>query len=389
VSRLDRQLAARLREQPLPGEVGAGSRAWPVVAAALAERAPVRPRRRLAARWAPALTALVAGVVLALTPAGPAVGDWIEARFAAEPVPAVPAFAGLPEGGPTLALADSGAFAVHPDGSIQRLGAFSDAGWSPRGLHAVGVSGRRVVAVDPTGTPRWSVSRPRPLSHPAWSPGDGFFVAYLEAASLRVVGGNGVGDRLVRRGAAAAVAPAWRPGRGYALSYARAQGVETVDVLTGARLWLRPAAGIVELAWTRDGERLALLLPGELRVLDRGGRLVRRLELPAGGRATGLALHPSGTTAAVLIERPGGTRVVELGLGPVAGRHMLFSGLGEVAGLEWSPDGRHLLVAWRDADQWLLIGPGRRPRSLTHVSRELGAGSGFPRLAGWCCTSAR
>jgi len=26
-------------------------------------------------------------------------------------------------------------------------------------------------------------------------------------------------------------------------------------------------------------------------------------------------------------------------------------------------------------------------RTLAQVSRELGAGSGFPRLAGWCCVT--
>ena len=33
-------------------------------------------------------------------------------------------------------------------------------------------------------------------------------------------------------------------------------------------------------------------------------------------------------------------------------------------GLAWSQDGRQLLLAWRDADQWLLLGPGGRVRPL-------------------------
>jgi hypothetical protein len=59
---------------------------------------------------------------------------------------------------------------------------------------------------------------------------------------------------------------------------------------------------------------------------------------------------------------------------------------GDVAGLAWSRDGRRLLLAWRDADEWLLLGPGGRVRRALHgVSAELGAAGGFPRVAGWCC----
>jgi len=384
----ERELRRRLGEQPLPGEVAAGARAWPLVAAALAGREPAARRRRLALSLAPALAAAVAALVLVLTPAGPALGDWIESRFRAEPVPATPAFAALPEGGRALALSSTGAFVVRPDGSLRRVGAFSEAGWSPRGLHVVGVSGDRVVAVDPLGTPKWTVARPGRVSHPAWSAGDGFFVAYLEGASLRVVGGNGAGDRLLRRGVAA-VTPAWRPGAGYALTYARPRGIESVDAVSGARLWSRPARRVVELAWSRDGARLAVLEPRRLRVLDRRGRLLRRVPLPPGARA--LALHRSGRRAAVLLQQRRGARVVEVGLAgstaTASAARTLFEGPGAVQGLEWSPDGSRLLVAWRDADQWLLIGPDGRVRTLAQVSRELGAGSGFPRLAGWCCVT--
>jgi hypothetical protein len=62
---------------------------------------------------------------------------------------------------------------------------------------------------------------------------------------------------------------------------------------------------------------------------------------------------------------------------------MLFQG--NVDGLAWSADGRRLLLGWRETDQWLLFGPGRRKRALNGVSRELGSAGGFPRVAGWCC----
>lgn len=379
----------RIREQPLPGEAEAAARSWPVVEAALAAQTPAprsRRPRRLALRLALVAAALCVGLVAALTPAGAEVGDWIGDRFADRADPARPAFAGLPPGASVLAISRSGAYAVHADGS-RRLGSFSDAGWSPRGLHVVGVDGRRLVAVDAAGTQKWSVTRPGTVRHPAWSTGDGFFVAYLEAHVLRIVGGNGAGDGALRRHAAP-VTPAWRPHAGHVLVYARESGgLEAVDVDAGVTLWHTPAdAGpdhAHQLAWSRDGRRLAVLSARVLTLRDAGGRVLRSVALP--GRARQLALHPSGTRAAVVVAgTAGGARVLDVPLTGASRPKQLFQG--DVDGLAWSRDGRRLLLAWRDADQWLLVGPdGRVRRALHGVSAELGAAGGFPRLAGWCC----
>jgi len=75
-------------------------------------------------------------------------------------------------------------------------------------------------------------------------------------------------------------------------------------------------------------------------------------------------------------------RVLEIQLDRPRER-VLFQGT--VDGVEWSGDGRRLLMSWSDTDQWLILGPGRRVRALHGVSRELGAAGGFPRVAGWCC----
>ncbi len=375
----------RIREQPLPGEAEAAARSWPVVEAALSARTPARRPRRLALRLALVAAALCVGLVAALTPAGAEVGDWIGDRFADSATPARPAFAELPAGASVLAVSRSGAYAIHPDG-WRRLGSFADAGWSPRGLHVVGVDGHRVVAVDPAGTQKWSVARPGRVHHPAWGTGDGFFVAYLEGRVLRTVGGNGAGDAALRRGAAA-VTPAWRPHADHVLVYARERGgLEAVDVDTRSTLWrvAGPAslAGTRYLAWSRDGRRLAALSARALTVLDTGGRVLRTLELP--GRARQIALHPSGGRAAVVVAGAGGARVLDVPLSGAGRPRQLFQG--DVDGLAWSRDGRQLLLAWRDADQWLLLGPdGRVRRALHGVSAELGAAGGFPRLAGWCC----
>lgn len=395
-------LRDQVREQPLPGEREAEARAWRVLEAALAERSASessggtgRPRRarhprRVALRLALVAVLVAAGLLVALTPAGAEMGDWIEDRFTKDSGrESRPSFAALPKGGSVLALTRTGAYAVRPDGGTQRLGSFSEAGWSPRGLHAIGVDGRRLIAVDPTGTPKWTLAGPNRVHHPAWSLGEGFWVAYLAAdpsragSVLRAVDGRGdpTTDKRLRRGAAG-VTPAWRPGPGYVVTYATAAGpIETIDVVTGRTLWRTRTAGpIKSLAWSRGGRRLVALSSQRVTVLSRAGRILRTLTLPA--VASELTLHPSGRRAAVVVGARGDQRVVEIRLDG-DGARQLFQG--DVDGLAWSRDGRHLLLAWRDTGQWLLMGPGRRIRALDDVAGELGTVGGFPRIAGWCC----
>jgi hypothetical protein len=373
----------RLAGRPLPGEDEAFERSRDLVRAAYAGRpeAPARRRPLLALALAAAVAMLL--LAAALSPAGARVGDWIGDRFASENDSGVSSLAALPPGGRVLTVARSGAFVARPDGSLDLVGRFTEAGWSPRGKYVIGVRGRRLVAVTPTGSLRWTVNRPRRVSHPAWSGGLGYRVAYLERTALRVVAGDGTDDRLLRR-AAAPVTPAWRPGAAWVVTYAGAGGlIETVDVDSGRRLWARRAgAQPVALAWTRDGRRMVALFPKSLRVYDRHGRPLARRPLQD-GRA--LALDPSGRRAAVAMAGRGGTSVSTVPLSAKGRARGLFDGPGRVAGIAWSPGGRRLLVAWRSADQWLLLGPGKRVRALSDVGGELGARAGFPRVAGWCC----
>jgi hypothetical protein len=373
----------RLRDQPLPGESEAAARSWPVVEAALAERGPAtgtRSPRRTAVRLALVAALLAAGLAVALSPAGAAVGDWIGARFTAHDARSAPAFAALPKGGSVLAISRTGAYAVRPDGSTRRLGAFSAAGWSPHGLHAVGVEGRRLVAVDPAGTVKWTLTGRRAVRHPAWSTANGFAVAYLEGRLLKVVAGNGdpTTNRVLRRDAAP-VTPAWRPHSDRVLTYATTAGaLVTLDIATGNVIARAPASSdpSLSIAWSADGRRVVALRSHSLTVLDRAARVQRTVPLP--GVARGLALPPSGERAAVVV----GRRVLDV---PLTGGNPRQLFQGNVDGIAWSQDGRRLLLGWRDADQWLLLGPGGRIRALHGVSRELGSAGGFPRVAGWCC----
>jgi hypothetical protein len=91
-----------------------------------------------------------------------------------------------------------------------------------------------------------------------------------------------------------------------------------------------------------------------------------------------MALHPSDASVAVVVGGRSGKRVVE-----VPDRRQLFQG--DVDGLAWSADGRRLLLSWRGAGQWLVLGRDERIRALDGVTRELGAAGGFPRVVGWCC----
>jgi hypothetical protein len=376
----------RLRDQPLPGEAEATARAWPVVEAALAQHSPALRRRRASLRLALVLAVLCAVPATALSPAGAWIGD----RFQGQRSSATPAFAALPRGGSVLAISRSGAYAIRPDGSSRQLGAFTDAGWSPHGLHVAGTDGRRLVAVDAAGTVKWTLTARGRVSHPAWSTDLGYAVAYLEGRTLKVVAGNGdpTTTRVLRRDAAP-VTPAWRPHSDRVLTYATTAGaLTTIDVQTRRPLWTtRAAAGLLEpirsIAWSPGG-RLVALRSRSVTVLDRSGRTLRTVPLP--GVARTLALHPSGRRAAVVV----GRRVLGLSLGgsePGAregATRTLFQG--GVDGIAWSQDGRRLLLGWRDADQWLLLGPGDRIRALHGVSAELGAAGGFPRVAAWCCS---
>jgi hypothetical protein len=68
----------------------------------------------------------------------------------------------------------------------------------------------------------------------------------------------------------------------------------------------------------------------------------------------------------------------------------LFEGSGRFQDLTWSPDGRWLLLGWRDADQWLFIPAGHgRVHAVSNISRQFDPGAtgkaAFPRISGWCC----
>jgi hypothetical protein len=272
------------------------------------------------------------------------------------------------------------------------LGEYDDATWSPRGLYVGASGGRQLSAVDPRGEVRWSLSRPQPIHHPAWSRGDGFRVAYLAGIQVRVVAGDGTGDRLLAP-RAEPVTPAWRPGRANVLAYFAVDGsARVVDADSGRGLFATPPLPEpIALDWSTDGRRLLAVYAAEARVYDGRGRLTGTL----GGRFTNAAFRPEGhREIAAIVARPSANRPTSevLLAAPEAARKRLgplFTAPGTLTGLAWSPQGDRLLVAWRDADQWLFIEPeGGRVEAIGGIASQFAPGDGnarFPRISGWCC----
>jgi hypothetical protein len=373
----------RLEHVEIRGEHEAAERAWRVVRSAFAEYEPrPRARRPVALAAGVAAATVAALVVVAVSPAGPALVRSVRNAVATEQ--AQQALVGLPAAGRLLVDSGSGPWIVDADGSKRSLGRYATSGWSPHGLYEIVARGHELAALDPKGNVRWSIERPGVIRDPRWSP-DGYRVAYRAGRSLRVIAGDGTGDRLLAR-TVAPVAPEWQPGRTHALTYVTANGtVRTVDTDSGATLarW-RGANRPVRLAWSAGGSFL----------LSLGGRSVD-IRTATLARVVSLRLHtgsvrnavwaPRGERFALVAYRAGRSVVT---VQPVHGRgaRTVFQGTGRVDGVSWSPDGRWLVLAWRTADQWVLArtsGPPRL-RAIASISAQFHSRT-FPRVVGWCC----
>jgi len=230
----------------IPDEHDTRERSWAVVSAAFAAREP-QPHRR---SWKPVAVVALAVVVVAglLSPPGRAVLDEIRQVVGVEG--SAPALFALPAPGRLLVSADSGAWVVDEDGSKRLLGDYREASWSPFGRFVVAARTNELVALEPDGTVRWSLARPE-VRLPRWGGSrTDTRIAYLSRGQLRIVGGDGKGDRLLDADTAER-APVWLPGRSHRLAYARRDGTvrvvavdsgAVVDRNAGAHLLERPAA---------------------------------------------------------------------------------------------------------------------------------------------------
>jgi WD40 repeat protein len=385
---MKRDVQAALLAVQVPDELEAQRRTWAVVRGAYAEREPV-PRHGRRLRLVVAFAVVAALIAAALSPPGRSVGGWIRDRVAGQEE-AEPALVRLPAAGRLLVVSEQGPWIVRPDGSKRLLGSYDDASFSPNGKFVLVTDGRRVLALEPDGDPRWSLSRPTPVADARWAPSPGFRVAYREGATLRVVVGDGTGDRLLAENVAP-VAPAWLPVEGRtALAYAGTDGrIHVVEADSGEQIWsARPGTPPEQLVWSPDGALLLVVTPGERHPLYRtGGRPARMLETPAGLDVLDADFAP------------GTRKVAYAAFDPDAGRSVVVldaERLQEVEGhlkdVVFSPNGRWLVTGWPEADQLLFLRlPGvSRIVAASDVRREFDPGgrgaTEFPAVVDWCCS---
>jgi dipeptidyl aminopeptidase/acylaminoacyl peptidase len=200
------------------------------------------------------------------------------------------------------------------------------------------------------------------------------------------VNGDGTGDHLLAAHVDY-VAPAWRPGMAHVLAWVSG-GVTVADVDAGTSLARISGVNPLQLAWSPNGRRLVVVERGRLLLVDSRGHTRKELDLPAGAAAQHAAFSPDGRTIALLRRRNG---LSDVRLLSVRGHSWHERAGAPVSGafstVEWSPDGRWLLLAWPAADQWLFVSPDR-VLPVSGIGRAFASGPGwafFPSLAGWCC----
>lgn len=378
----DGRLRDVLVTAPLPDDLHARRRSWAVVRAAFAEREPVR--RRLDVRPVLAFAAVAALLAAALSPAGDAVIERMRKAIGIER--AAPALFSLPSPGRVLVSSTRGVWVVQADGSKRLLGRYREATWSPRGLFVVVARGNELVALDPRGSLRWTLSR-RAVGLPRWAGREGDTrIAYFSGRELRVVAGDSDPDWTVAA-EAKRVPPAWRPGRAHVLAYVTG-GARIVarDVDRRRTLWRTRFVDAAErLLWSEDGTRLVAVRRRGLSVYRDDGR-------PLGGRTFpgvlgAVAVVPGTHRVAVVRRLRDRSEVLLFDMDRVRRRpQRLFSGTGIFTDLAFSPDGRWLLVGWQTADQWVFVRVKgtRKIEAVSNVSAQFRS-SRFPAIDGWCC----
>lgn len=363
-------------------------RAWAVVKQAYEDRVPAPAPRRPALRIPLALVGAAVAIAAVATPPGHAVFQKV--REAVGVAPAEPALFSLPGKGRLLVVsaARGGVWLVHDNGLKRRIGSYDDAQWSPHGLFVVATTRNALVALDLDRGVRWSL--PRPGAHaPRWEGSRvDTRIAYLTAGGLRIVAGDGTGDRLLDPGARGAP-PAWAPSRRHVVAYVARGAVVLREADSRRVLWRRPLPFTpAALTWSSDGRLLAARSRHAVVTLGGGGKPVRTVTTLS-GRFADAAFEPGSHRLALSLHTAAGSevRLVDADR-PGLGR-LLFAGPGSFDSIVWSPDGRWLLVGWPTADQWVFL-QGSRVHAVANIREQFPRGDGrAPSLqfdSRWCCS---
>jgi WD40 repeat protein len=373
-----------LERAPVPDASGAQARAWALLADAHRERprAARRSRRGRVLGLALAVVLVAAAVAVAAEPP-----RWVRHALgeAVSSTPPVRSPLGSLPAGRLLVSSARGTWIVRGDGTRLRLGPWTAATWSPRGLYVAAWRGRELSAVAPDGRVAWTIAARGPVRDATWSP-DGYRIAYRRDAALAVVAGDGTGSRVLAE-PVRAVAPAWRPGAPHTLAWVRSDGrVEVRDVDTAALVWRSSASvgAVRALAWSANGHRLLARGAHRLVVLDVEGKSVWRVRLPSRAEVSAAAWAPRGDRIALAL-RERSAMSIFVTRSALVPRRPVFDIRGTLRSLAWSPNGRRLLVRWAEADQWLLLSPTASNADITAIagiSRRFGAP---PTVQGWCC----
>jgi hypothetical protein len=361
-------------------------RAWEVVRRAYGER-PEAPRSRRGPRLVVAAVAVAAAAVAvaALSPPGRAVFHSVREAVGLDQ--AEPALFSLPAPGRLLVVSEEGGgvWLVRSNGFMRRLGSYDDATWSPHGRYIVATRGNQLLALASDGSVRWSLARRTPTA-PAWEGSrTDTRIAYSSASGLRVVAGDGTGDRLFDRFGST---PAWDPARQHTLAYS-AGGSIVLRRDDGTLVWRRPLdVAPTSLEWSTDGRLLAVVSPTRIVVLDADGAVVRSVTMLSAQLVSG-AFRPGSHDLAVLVRYPGRSEIRLVDVDRPGTAKLLFAGPGAFGQLAWAPNGSWLLVTWPAANQWVFL-HGRRAQAVGNISQQFARDDGLGpvlELAGrWCCS---
>jgi hypothetical protein len=372
-----------LERAPVPDADGASARAWTLLADAHRERPRAARRSRRGRVLALALVTVLVAAAVAVAAQPP---HWVRHVLGQVAAPHVRATLGPLPAGRLLVSSSHGTWIVRGDGTRLRLGPWTGATWSPRGLYVAAWRGRELSAVAPNGRVAWTIAARGPVRDVAWSP-DGYRIAYRRDDALAVVAGDGTGARALAQ-PVRPVAPAWRPGAPHTLAWVGTSGrVEVRDVDTGALVWRSSVSvgAVRALAWSADGRRLLARGARRVVVLAVNDDRRWRVRLPAGSRVGAAAWAPRGDRIALAV-RQGSSTSVYVTPSALVPRQPVFKIYGTLRSLAWSPNGRRLLVRWSEADQWLLLSPttaNARVTAIAGISRRFGSA---PAVQGWCCS---